>query len=427
MSDQEIKVYVVQEKDRKNLSMRYKDPITGLLVKRTTGTSKRKDAERVAHKWEAEINEGRDQRPSKTTWDAFRECCEAEKLSALAKKTRGSFTSAFNHLERVINPKKLSALTSATLSRFQAELRKEGMKETTIAAHLRHLKAALNWAVSMGLLHQKPDIRMPKRARGRKLMRGRPISTEEFERMLAATSRVRPHDAEAWQRYLTGLWLSGLRLEESTVLSWDLDAPISVDLSGRHPQFRIYAEAEKGCRDRLLPMTPDFARWLLQTPDPQRVGPVFKLVNLQTGERITPKQTGWNVAAIGRKARVVVNRAKKRVAETVDGKERVVEREVVEYASAQDLRRSFGTRWAPRVKPATLQLLMRHQDISTTLNYYVAQDADEVADELWAGFQGQEGTVLGTIGQNGPQEPATDTADKPTITRCDDSGYEGGG
>jgi hypothetical protein len=38
------------------------------------------------------------------------------------------------------------------------------------------------------------------------------------------------------------------------------------------------------------------------------------------------------------------------------------------------------------VKPATLQLLMRHRSIETTLKYYVEQDADEVADELWRIF-----------------------------------------
>ncbi len=57
------------------------------------------------------------------------------------------------------------------------------------------------------------------------------------------------------------------------------------------------------------------------------------------------------------------------------------------YASAHDLRRSFGTRWAPRVKPATLQLLMRHKSIETTMKYYVCQDSDDVADELWAAYE----------------------------------------
>jgi hypothetical protein len=29
---------------------------------------------------------------------------------------------------------------------------------------------------------------------------------------------------------------------------------------------------------------------------------------------------------------------------------------------------------------------MRHQSIETTLKYYVEQDADDVADELWRNF-----------------------------------------
>ena len=53
------------------------------------------------------------------------------------------------------------------------------------------------------------------------------------------------------------------------------------------------------------------------------------------------------------------------------------------YASAHDLRRAFGTRWASRVKPAVLQKLMRHASINTTMAYYVDLDADELGDELW--------------------------------------------
>jgi hypothetical protein len=53
------------------------------------------------------------------------------------------------------------------------------------------------------------------------------------------------------------------------------------------------------------------------------------------------------------------------------------------YASAHDLRRAFGTRWAKRVMPAVLKRLMRHASIDTTMTYYVDID---VADELWAKF-----------------------------------------
>ena len=294
----------------------------------------------------------------------FRERYEQEKLASLSEHTASSTATAFNHLERLINPKNLFVLDEETLSRFQAGLRSTGITETSIATHLRHLRAALNWAVQMKLLPVAPRIAMPKRARTRKLMRGRPLSGEEFEAMLTATASARPDDATTWQNYLRGLWLSGLRLNESLILSWDDESPFAVDLSGRRPRLRIYGEAEKGGQDRYLPMTPDFAELLFQTPARQRFGFVFVL----TGDRhrqLGTATVGRILSAIGERAGIVVNAGKEK------------------YASAHDLRRSFGTRWAARVKPATLQLLMRHESVETTMKYYVDQDADEIADILW--------------------------------------------
>jgi hypothetical protein len=43
-------------------------------------------------------------------------------------------------------------------------------------------------------------------------------------------------------------------------------------------------------------------------------------------------------------------------------------------------------RWARRIKPATLQMLMRHRSIETTMKYYVNLSADDVADELWQNY-----------------------------------------
>ena len=332
---------------------------------RSAKTTVRREAERLAAQWEKELCEGKYHAPTNTSWEAFRERFEDEKLSALSQNTAEATSTAFNHLERIINPEMLSALTPAVLSRFQAELRRTGIKETSIATHLRPLRAALSWAVSMRLLPVMPSITMPRKASGRKLMRGRPISHEEFDRMLAAVPLIRPRDAATWQHYLEGLWLSGLRLEESLIFSWDADTPIVVDLSGRRPRLRIYAEADKGGQDRLLPMMPDFAEFLLKTPSVDRQGPVFPIVGLITRQPITPKRVSRIVSAIGEQAGIIVNR--------MDEK----------YASAHDLRRSFGTRWASRVKPTSLQLLMRHESIETTLKYYVAQDTDEIAEDLW--------------------------------------------
>jgi hypothetical protein len=73
----------------------------------------------------------------------------------------------------------------------------------------------------------------------------------------------------------------------------------------------------------------------------------------------------------------------------------------VKFASAHDLRRSFGSRWARKVMPAVLQKLMRHESIETTMGYYVDLDADDLAEDLYrtheAEQNGQRGTVSGTV------------------------------
>jgi integrase len=430
----EIHVHVVQEKDRANLTMRYKDPMTGRHVKRSAGTANRKVALKKAAQWEAELIEGRYQRPNKISWAEFREVYEAEKLSALSQGTRAAAASALNHFERVIGPERLASVTSAVLSRFQADLRKEGMQDTTIDAHLGHLQACLKWAVANSYLRAMPVMHRPKRVKGRRFARGRAIVAEEYERMVQACETVRPHDAEAWKRYLNGLWLSGLRLEESLALSWDESAHFAVDLGGKHPRFRIAADAQKSGRDQLLPMTPDFAEWLLKTPKRDRHGRVFRIVGLQTGEPTSPKRVSKILTKIGQKAGVVVNREVKKVREKIidpatgkpTGRTKLVEREVSKYASAHDLRRSFGTRWAKRVMPATLKLLMRHSSVETSMRYYVEMDADDVAADLWSQHRAEPepktgglGTSLGTTGQGSPQNDTEAPSDDETQTVAD--------
>ena len=61
--------------------------------------------------------------------------------------------------------------------------------------------------------------------------------------------------------------------------------------------------------------------------------------------------------------------------------------EVVKFASAHDLRRSFGERWASRVMPKDLMELMRHESIGTTMRFYVGQNAERTADAAWAAYE----------------------------------------
>ena len=60
-----------------------------------------------------------------------------------------------------------------------------------------------------------------------------------------------------------------------------------------------------------------------------------------------------------------------------------LERGKVKYASAHDLRRSFGFRWAMRVMPPVLMQMMRHESIQTTQQFYVGRNAEMAAEAIW--------------------------------------------
>lgn len=394
----EITVHVVKYPGRTNLMMRYRDPITGKQVARTTGSTKQREAERVAVKWEAELRDGRYQKPSRMIWQEFRQRYTDEKLSTLAENTLSSADSALNHIERVINPRMLESLNAEQLSRFQRLLTSEGMKATTLATHLRAIRVALNWAQRQGFIRKTPDIDMPKAAKGiNRGMRGRPITGEEFDRMIQAVPKIRKLEPEKWERLLRGLWLSGLRLGEALKLSWDADAEIAVQVDGKYPRLRLLAEGHKALRDQLLPITPDFAEFLLQTPKDERHGLVFGIYGGIPGEPLSTKRAGRYISAIGEKALVVTDPT---VSHRRVNKETGEVTFVPGYASAHDLRRSFGTRWANKVMPRVLMQLMRHMSISTTMKFYIESNADSVQAELW----NLTGNTLGNSGENPTSE-----------------------
>lgn len=366
MEDQ-IRVKVINP-GRKNLALRWIDPETGREKQKSARTSDRKVAERIAGELEASLREGRYEAPSRLSWEVFRERFEQEKLAILAPGSMEAYSASLNVLERYLNPVKVRDLTASRISYYQAQLIKDGKRPATVARHLRHLKSVLNWGKDVGLINRVPKIKIPKQLKGAKLMRGRPLTDEEFQRMLAAVPEVVGDDlVEGWRYFLEGLWWSGLRVSEAIDLYWDRRDRLSVDFSGEYPMFRILAEFEKGKRDRILPMAPEFAKFLEQKPKGERTGKIFE----PAGISIERQRTHFSKrgSLIGKAAGVVVE------TDPQSGKER--------FAGLHDLRRSFGERWAQRILPQQLMELMRHESIETTLKYYVGANARRTAETLW--------------------------------------------
>ena len=255
--------------------------------------------------------------------------------------------------------------------RYRSTSAGEFLRDKSIKSNLAHLKAALRWANRVGLLAKAPSIEMPKRAS--ETMKGRPVTAEEFDRMIDAVPKVVGEaDAALWKRFLRGLWLSGLRISEALALAWDDQGSLRVDLTGKRPMLWIPAALEKGNTERLLPITPDFAEFLFATPEDERTGFVFPLP-LYKGERPPRYRASHIVASIGGKAGVKVS------TQTKTGG--------VKYASAHDLRRSFGERWAARVMPQVPRERMRHESVTTTMTFYVGRNAERTADAVWEAFE----------------------------------------
>jgi integrase len=383
------KVWVVAVAGRPTYRLQWRDPITQRLLSKATTVRQsglardHKAAEKLAGELEAQLASGSAALPSRFTWEDFRKRYEAEVLPGLAKSTEAKAKTVFDRLETEISPVRLRDLTEARLSHFAAMLRKSAVSETTILAYLAHLKAALNWAVRQKLLPALPAFPKVQRAKksNRRPMKGRPVTTEEFERMLATVPKVVGEKGAAeWQRYLRGLWVSGLRLAESLDLWWDReDRLLPVFPRGGRPMLKVPAELEKGHADRLLPVAPEFALLLMDTPPEKRAGPVFPLPPRKGNHgRPLPRAVSAIVSEIGQKANVKVY---------VDPKDP----DRVKYASAHDLRRAFGERWAARLMPTQLMELMRHESIDTTLRYYVGTDAQRTADAAWAAFDAVRG------------------------------------
>jgi integrase len=186
--------------------------------------------------------------------------------------------------------------------------------------------------------------------------------------------------AVSWQHLIEGLWWSGLRLGEALELCWDRDDKLRVDLTEGRPLLRIPAELEKGHQDRLLPIAPEFAEFLLRTPAEERTGHVFRpKAERNRQERLSIGQVTKVISKIGEKAEVVVHVVPKT--------------SKIKYASAHDFRRAFGDRWALRVMPPVLMQLMRHESIETTMRFYVGRNVQATADVVWEAYhRAVEGT-----------------------------------
>ena len=373
-------VKVVKPKGKKYLVLRWTDPETDRPRQRSAGVTRRRDAERIASVLESQIIAGTAD-DGQMLWDNFRVRYEEEQLASLSKAYQSQWKTAANWLESMVVFSCLAELNTSLLSRFAAAMRKKEMPETTIATYLRPIRAALKWASDIGLIDRAPKVVMPKRAKGvTKNMRSRPVNLEEFERILMVTEKVRPKDHKRWERLLWGAYRSGFRIGELLQLSWNPGAAWSIDLSFSRPLIRLLAEGEKSHRDRFQAITPEFWEICSQSPAEYRQGFVFPIAGCN-GQQMTSKRVIRVISQIGKKSGVITDAASNK------------------FATSSDIgRRAFATQLGKVLSQSELAEWMRHASPQTTMQYYHAAKAIDLAEKVWAGRA--LGDTLGDTCQN---------------------------
>lgn len=365
MSRRRKLVKVIDRKDKPFLVLRWRDPETGKYRERQTETRKRRDAEREAAKLEEQIAAGTVD-DGEMLWSKFRTRYQDEHMSNLSDSYQSQWTAAANWLEHFHGSQliRLGNLNGSLLSRFQESLRAHGMPVSTVAAYLRPIRAAVRWAEKIGLISRAPNIIMPRKLKGKvKQMRSRPVTGEEFDRILEQVPIIRPADTARWIKFLRGLWESGFRLGELLELSWDSDSPLYLDASGEIPLVRLWAEGHKRREDQYQPITPEFWQ-LVNIPEHDRYGYVFPLPG--NAGQMTVKRVGKIISSFGEAAKVVTDLDK--------GK----------YATSHDMgKRAFTRRMGKILSQAELAEWMRHRSPQTTMAYYHEVKAEDLASRVW--------------------------------------------
>lgn len=116
------------------------------------------------------------------------------------------------------------------------------------------------------------------------VMKGRPVTTEEFERMIQATpSVVGESSAPSWQFALRILWESGFRIGDLMDFHWEDERHIHPKWStrkGQHPTI-IIPSTQKNGRNQEIPMLPGLQKMLEDVPKRDSVGWVLNPIPME--------------------------------------------------------------------------------------------------------------------------------------------------
>lgn len=161
-------------------------------------------------------------------------------------------------LREAIGNIQLRALSASKIKEFCGVCLTRGAKPQTVNGYLRHIKAALTYALDESLIEKKPKIKMVPEKKAD--LAERIIPPKTIQAIIGAAAV----DDQDFGRYLTVLLWTGARRREILSLQWQ-----DVDIDRRSALLT----RTKGNRDRRVPLLPAAIQAL--KPYQKDIGPVF--------------------------------------------------------------------------------------------------------------------------------------------------------
>jgi integrase len=323
-------------------------------------------AENLRKKREAELTEGTYQKKARTTWEDFRKEYENKVQVRKAPQMRRLMDDALDHFARIIKPKRMSGIKTATIDRYIAVRCKErGKKGGTLLSpaslnkELRHLRAAFRKAFKWRLLPELPDFEFLKERK--KLVTY--VSPEHFatlyqhcEHGQVPSVQLAYPPGDWWRALIVMGYMTGWRVSDMLGLRRaDLDLEVGAAITR--------ADDNKGKRDERVPLHSVV------------VGHLKKLAGFE--ERVFP----WNASRRVLQEEFARIQEKAGIHLPCHGNHE--HSRFCHVYGFHDLRRAFATQNATRLTAPALQELMRHKAFTTTLGYInMARQLDEAVKSL---------------------------------------------
>ena len=298
-------------------------------------------------------------------WSAFVRRAEREYFDGLAIRSIEKTEQTLRKFAKLHGDFDCAELSPGHLLDFQSSLRDAGLASATVDSTMQTIWAVVRWGVDYELLPMvnRPRKRNRKRDRVTHKSKGRSLTGEEIDRMVAAVPQVirKGEDADAFVRAIHAARLMGLRLDDCHRLRFE-PAPDAhwVTLDARQP-FITFCDVQKSGDTEDVPLTDAAVAWLQSLPD-------LEWIAKGRGERgwhKTTNRTGRVVSAAGKHARILTK--------ATGGKGGGPK-----FASLHDLRRTFATQLlASGMTVKQVQKRTRHADHNTLLGFYTDAGHDE--------------------------------------------------